>query len=234
MINMESMGIPLMPSVARRIIEELFKRQRLWKRGDLINEVERIHAERGGIAGNQDRSAVVSKALGYLQEDGKVLKAGYGLWQGKSDDGADVTADIEPPIVLSASTQEGDMWVAEKEIGVGPESVYVYFNPNDRTLASHERRAVWECKIGRTSASEVRSRIQAQGTAAAISHEPVVGLIIRTHDCVALEKVLHSSLRLIDARVPDSVGVEWFMTSPQHIEKWFAAFQDVLSQLSAD
>src|SRR5882672_10961145 len=108
MMNMESSGIPLMPSVARRIIEELFKRQRLWKRGDLISEVDRIHAERGGIAGNQDRSAVVTKALGYLQEDGKVLNQGYGHWQWKLEDGADVTAEIEPTIAVATATQEED------------------------------------------------------------------------------------------------------------------------------
>jgi len=64
-------NLPLIPGNARRIIEELFQRQRQWTRSQLITEVKRIHAERGGIEGNQDPSNVVTKALGYLQEDGK-------------------------------------------------------------------------------------------------------------------------------------------------------------------
>src|SRR5438046_6127855 len=72
---------PLMPSNARRIIEELFERKPQWTRSQLITEVQKIHAERGGIEGNQDPSNIVTKALGYLQEDGKVRNANYGYWE---------------------------------------------------------------------------------------------------------------------------------------------------------
>jgi len=66
----------------------------------------------------------------------------------------------------------------------------------------------------------------------------VTGLIIRTDDSAALEKALHNSLRLIDALVPDRgksrLGDDWFYTSPEYIEKWFAGFQECLRQLSPD
>lgn len=231
---MDTTGIPLMPSVARGIIEELFKQQTQWKRDALIVEVKRIHAERHGVVGNQDPANVVAKALANLQEDGKILNQNYGYWKLMSTDGAANTANMTVPPAGDVAAQEDDKQVAEKEIGVGNESVYVYFNPNDRKLASHEGRTVWECKVGRTNATEVSPRIQSQGTGTALSHAPVIGLIIRTHDCVALEKALHSSLRLIDARVPDSVGIEWFMTSPEHIERWFVAFKNILAELNPD
>jgi len=232
---MDSTGIPLMPSVARRIIEELFKQQPQWKRDALITEVKRIHAERGGVPGSQEPASVVAKALGYLHEDGKVIKQDYGYWKSMSSDSATATpATAALPVSNIAAEEADDTPVAEKEIGDGDESVYVYFNPNDRKLASHEGRTVWECKVGRTSASDVFPRIQGQGTGTALSHTPVIGLVIRTHDSVALERALHSSLRLIDARVPDSGGVEWFMTSPEHVKKWFVAFQGILAALSPD
>jgi hypothetical protein len=234
MTNMPNRGIELMPSVARPIIEELFERQEQWRRDDLVSEVKRVHAERRGVAGNQNPSSVVSKALGYLQEDGKVLKLAYGVWKRASTDGTDTGSDIAET-TGSMPTPEEDAPVAEKVIGVGGESVYLYFNPNDRELASHQGRTVWECKIGlSTGKSGVLARILGQGTKTALSHPPVVALEMRTHDCAALERALHLSLRLIDASVPDSPGTEWFMTSPQRVEKWFTAYQDALSHLKCE
>jgi len=231
--TMKSSGVPLMPSGAREIIEKLFEKKALWKRGDLINEVKRIHAENGGVPGNQDPSMAVTKALGYLQEDKKVVDAGYGLWRANPVDETQASADMAANPVLQEvePLQEEASPAAEKEIGIGAERVYVFFNPNDRKLASYEGRTTWECKVGRTI-SDVPFRVRAQATG--ISHEPVIGLTIRTDDCRALEKVLHGSLDLIDARVPDGVGKEWFVTSPERVEKFFTALQDVLSRLNQD
>jgi len=36
---------------------------------------------------------------------------------------------------------------------------------------------------------------------------------------------------LVDAGVPDSPGAEWFTTSPEHIAKWFAQFENVVAEL---
>ena len=47
MSTMTNSGMGLMPSVARRILEELFDKQAEWKRDALIIEVQRMHAERG-------------------------------------------------------------------------------------------------------------------------------------------------------------------------------------------
>ena len=234
-------NLPLMPSNARRIIEELFERQHQWTRNQLISEVKRIHAERGGIDGNQDPSNVVTKALGYLQEDGKVRNTTYGYWERNANDATEVVEHIPSAApqnpLIQAGKHTDDAPLAEKEIGTGAEKIYVYFNPNDRKLASFEKRTVWECKVGSTII-EVDTRIKAQGTRTALSREPVIGLVIKTDDCKALEKALHNSLRLIDALVPDRgksrVGDDWFYTSPEYIEKWFAGFQECLQQLNSD
>lgn len=120
--------------------------------------------------------------------------------------------------------------MVEKEVGDGDESVYVFFNPNDCKLAQLEGRTKWECKVGKTSASDSLARVFSLRTA--LSHQPVVGLVIKTHDSSAHEKALHSALRLIDAAVADSPGVEWFMTSPACVEKWHRFFEQSLAALS--
>jgi hypothetical protein len=42
-----------------------------------------------------------------------------------------------------------------------------------------------------------------------------------------------ATLRLTDAAVGDSLGSEWF-TSPERVEKWFAAFQQAVPHLNQD
>src|SRR5438094_8293046 len=118
-------NLPLMPSNARRIIEELFERKPQWTRSQLITEVQKIHAERGGIEGNQDPSNVVTKALGYLQDDGKVRNANYGYWERSPGDATEASEHIPsnaPEGCLSQAEQRiEDAPLAEKEIGTGPE-----------------------------------------------------------------------------------------------------------------
>jgi|SRR5438132_3635447 len=223
-------GVPLTPGVARHIIEEIFQRQSQWKRADLVAEVQRVHSERGGLAGQQNPFAVVKKALSNLQDDGLVEKHHYGHWKWistpKESAGQDSTVD--GPVESPDYDADNDAQVGEKVLGSGPESVYLYFNPNDRKLAELEGRSLWECKIGRSSMADSAVRIHSQGAKTALSHEPVVGLVIRTMDSSALEKALHAALRLVDAQVPDSPGVEWFLTSPQQVESWYRSFEQSL------
>ena len=159
------------------------------------------------------------------------MNRGYGYWSRATSEATESVSD-GPPNAANLNPPEEETPAAEREIGDGNESVYVYFNPNDRELALLKGRTVWECKIGSTGITDVLPRIQGQGTKTALSHPPVIGLIIRTSDSAAMEKALHASLRLIDAQVPDSIGTEWFMTSPERIKKWFAAFQHALWSLN--
>jgi hypothetical protein len=64
-----------------------------------------------------------------------------------------------------------------------------------------------------------------------LSHLPTVGLLLRTDDSAALERALHSALRIVGAEVPDSPGDEWFITSPARIEAWYVAFQKSLEPI---
>jgi hypothetical protein len=117
---------------------------------------------------------------------------------------------------------------------MGIECVYLYFNPNDRRLAELEGRDAWECKIGGTSGGDPSRRILGQGVSTALSRLPTLGLVLWTLDSAALESTLHSSLRLVGAEVPDSLGSEWFITSPGRIEVWYLSFQNALAAIEID
>jgi len=215
------------------LVEELFRRQGQWKRDALVAEVQKLHVERGGLPGKQDPFAVVKKALSNLQADGLVMKHHYGHWRWRTPGAGPAPEATEADEVLDDedSSDEEEPTTTEKVLGAGPECVYLYFNPNDRKLAHLEGRNVWECKIGRTASSDSDIRILSQGAKTALSHAPVIGLVIRTPDCFALERALHSALRLVDAQVADSPGVEWFMTSPSLVEMWYVSFEKTLAIL---
>jgi hypothetical protein len=76
-------------------------------------------------------------------------------------------------------------------------------------------------------------RIVGQGAKTALSRHPVVGLVIRTEDAVALERALHASLRIVEKEVEGGLGTEWFFTSPACVEAWYNCFQRALEQLKA-
>lgn len=104
----------------------------------------------------------------------------------------------------------------EKEIGDGEDYVYVYYNPNDKKLATFEGRDRWECKIGFSSTDPIQ-RIVDQGIKTSISQDPVIGLLIRTENGYYTEALLHKHLYQYKIR-SDIVGDEWFMTNPNEIE----------------
>lgn len=242
-------NVPLTPGIAEGIIEELFARQIQWKRRDLAVELEAIHVTRGGLKGNQTPQAIAKKALAALLHKGKVenLQAlGYWRWKGCARVATSSTLDskssptdrlqtneasldgIETPL---KSTIVEEQIAAEKHIGQGSESVYVYYFPNDREMAILKGSDAWECKVGRTSANDPSKRVVGQGGRTARAQNPVIALVIRTEDSWALESALHASLRLASKRVHGSPGKEWFMTSPAQIEAWFESYQIALARL---
>lgn len=234
--GVESANVPLIASVARRIIEDLFREKNQWKRAELAEAVERIHLERGGIKGKQEPAMIVKKALSALEEDGKVESPAYGYWRWVASESVPLTSELNeggllPSDSTLADNKEDEEIIIERQIGEGPERVYMYYNPNDRKLAELQGRDTWECKIGQTGNEEVLARILGQGAKTALSRFPVVGLVIRTQDSAALEKALHSSLRILECEVEDGPGSEWFMTSPAYVEAWYTGFQEALLRL---
>jgi hypothetical protein len=229
----EPSALPFVRPVVREIIERLFRERPQWKSGELVDRVVETHQAAGGST-VPNPTFTIRRVLQDLRDDGRVTTPGHGWWRWT---GELPVADQEVTGTIESSDEAVDdlepLVRPDKEVGSGPECVYLYFNPNDRRLAELEGRDVWECKIGRTHSRDVIQRILGQGIRTALSRLPTVGLIIRTGDSVALENALHSSLRLVNAEVPDSPGNEWFVTSPSRVEAWYASFQQALAAIEA-
>jgi len=228
-------ALPFVRPVVRQIIEGLFREQSQWKSGDLVDRVVQSHRERGGSV-VPNPSFTIRRVLQDLRDDGLVITPGHGWWRwsGASPEGPPIPEEQATDTIPSEDETINDIEPVirpNKEVGDGPECVYLYFNPNDRRLAEIEGRDVWECKIGCTHSADAIQRILGQGIRTALSRLPTVGLVLRTKDSTALERALHSSLRLVGAEVPDSPGNEWFITSPARIEAWYMSYQHALAAI---
>lgn len=124
-----------------------------------------------------------------------------------------VTSETTPPDPTEAEEAEAEAATGLheavdtsdlQELGEGREAVYAY----------GYRCAPDRLKIGRCSA-DVVSRVAAQiGTST--PDKPAVFLIIRTHDCVALERVLHGVFRYRGKQV-QGAGAEWFLVTRDEV-----------------
>lgn len=237
MMNSPSLGIPLQPSNARKVIVDLFNEQSQWTRSELAAEVSRRHHNAGGTDGTQSPSTVVKKCLSVLRQEGRVQPVAKGVWirldpSTQIDPSGNIQpkfslAELEPSNEEASDLDEDDEDAPKSEqitIGQGEEAVYLYFNPNDRELAKLRGLDHWECKIGRTAQLPVDSRIFAQGIKTALSKMPVIGLVILTDNCVLTERAIHSALRHVGVEAPDSPGMEWFLTNPMRIASWYEAY----------
>jgi hypothetical protein len=232
----EPAALPFVRPVVRQIVEGLFREQSQWKSGDLVDRVVQAHRERGGSV-VPNPSFTIRRVLQDLRDDGLVIAPGHGWWRWTSSpDGPPISEEQATDTIAAVDDAVNDFEPIirpDKEVGTGPECVYLYFNPNDRRLAELEGRDVWECKIGRTHSRDAIQRILGQGIRTALSRLPTIGLVLRTEDSSALENALHSSLRLVGAEVPDSPGNEWFVTSPARVEAWYESFQNALAAIEA-
>jgi hypothetical protein len=235
-VDRSASRVPLTPLAARHAVLKCFEEQDQWTRKELTKAVEARHFKAGGYAGTQPTVQVVKKVLGELRAEGLVQPVSKGIWRYVEDsdpstEGPTSTEAIPDDISLEEDEEPGGLQISE-EIGAGRESVYLYYNPNDFRLAQTEGRSTWECKIGHT-VGLVDVRILGQGVRTALSHSPVVALVIRTDDARTLESVLHRSLRLADSTIVDA-SPEWFMTSPDRVKAWYYAYMASVDHLARD
>ena len=90
------------------------------------------------------------------------------------------------------------------EIGAGNQSVYAYGYP-----CAPDRLKIGSCT------GDVVARIAAQ-ISTGTPDKPTLQLIIRTHDCRALERTLHGILRLKGKQVAGA-GAEWFLVTRDEV-----------------
>ncbi len=224
-------GLPLSPSMAMElIIQYLGIQQKPVRRVDLTRYVENRHVELGGTAVANTQGRVMA-ALKRLVDDKMVLNPAFGFYSLIANPSVEIET-IESDsndAVLADGTNE--ILVAERSLGSGDETVYVYFQESERKLAGFESRRSWPCKVGYTAGS-LTTRIISQGLVTSMSKLPCVGLVIKTEDGRNLERILHSALDMSESRIADALGSEWFETSPEKIANWYLQFCEANKLLS--
>ncbi|MDE0423506.1 MAG: GIY-YIG nuclease family protein [Candidatus Poribacteria bacterium] len=106
---------------------------------------------------------------------------------------------------------------AEKTIGAGRHSVYLYYDQHKRVRAESKGETFFPCKIGRTT-QELHTRIYQQDTTVAAERFKL-GLHIKTEDPIFIEQIIHETLKARGQHIDDAPGREWFLTAPSDVER---------------
>jgi len=209
-------GIPITPAIAEYVITSYLGGKQL-RRSQIIDSVERIHIENGGLpAEAADFSRTVKKALQNLKNRGLAENPSSGWWSIEQSDNAEDLSSRVPPDI--AAKEDADKDTSEYRIesfaGVGEEAVYVYYYPAYKEAALAAGKDHWLCKFGRTDRLP-GIRISEQTTG--MPEQPVIGLMIKTDDSKIVESVVKNVLILRGQWGEDSPGTEWFVTSPDDV-----------------
>ena len=224
-------NIPLTPRIATdNVHEHLSTQAKPIRRVELIRHVADRHLSLGGtIVGNPQGR--VMTALRRLVDEGKVSNPSFGWYLLNTQSTAEITnLSVDQTPLAEILQNEVELIASEIVIGNGDESVYVYFSDAERKLAKFEKRDWWPCKVGFT-AGNLTTRILSQGPLTSMSQLPVVGLVIKTDDGHALERIIHYALGVADAQIDDALGSEWFNTSPEKIKSWFENYALAIASL---
>ena len=105
---------------------------------------------------------------------------------------------------------------AEETLGTGRNSVYLYYDQQERDAAKSKGENVWACKIGRTL-NELHTRIYQQVSTALPAERLRIGLRIKTDKHEKIERVIHDILKVRGKHIEEAPGTEWFLTSPSEV-----------------
>jgi T5orf172 domain len=231
--------VPASPTVVRDLIPGILESEGALKRSEISAKLRQLLPLRGF---SYDAGASVSttkKALSQLLAAGLIHSPRTGWYEvtaanstagaedGHTGEELSIT-DEQPPIEPDTRKLK-----IEREIGEGPESVYVYFHDVYFELAQRRGTSTWECKVGWTI-GDPDVRIVGQGALTCFPRCPVIGLVIRTHDGRNLERLLHAALSYAGMRIKNGAGSEWFSTSPAMVEQWFIEFRETLKALKCN
>ena len=178
-------------------------------RQDAVNIVTRYHTDHGGILQKPTYIPTFKKTSLLMRNEG-LVKAGYGVWRLNYKKN-----QIE--IMPAAKKDIIPAYTADKEIGSGKKSIYVYYYDNYKELASLKNSKIWECKVGRTDVDPISRVVGQAGTC--YPEMPHIALVIYCDDSNLLEKAIHDVLRLRNRWLIVSTGKEWFLTSPEEVEE---------------
>lgn len=130
---------------------------------------------------------------------------------------ADIAAGKTKPPKALENPQINMNLNAEKTLGTGRNSVYLYYDQQERDSAESKGENVWACKIGRTL-NELYTRIYQQVSTTLPAERLRVGLRIKTDKHEKIERVIHDILKVRGKHIEEAPGTEWFLTSSSEVE----------------
>lgn len=246
--------VPASPAIVTNIILEILRSETPLKRSEIILKLRQLLPLKGFTYNARQSVFTTKKALSQLLNAGRITTPRIGWYTvpqnskallGDSDGQDDSQGAKASP--EDSNGQDGPLGTddsppsepdtpklkIEREIGEGPECVYVYFHDAHFELAQRNGVSTWECKVGWT-VGEPDVRIMGQGALTCFPRCPVIGLVIRTHDGRNLERLLHAALSYAGARIKNGAGSEWFLTSPDLVERWFLQFKETVKTLQRE
>lgn len=207
-------GIELTPAVLGELLIQLFDGKQ-FDRQTALTEVVRYHTEHGGITSKQNYIAAFKRAAQDLKEKG-LENISYGVWRLSYHE-----KEIE---IVEKKEAAEPLVLAEKELGEGDNTVYVYYYDTYREFAEYKGENRWPCKIGRTDKDPLQRIISQAGTC--YPERPNIALLLHCEDSALLETALHGVLKFQGKWMPTAPGTEWFITSPQEVEGIFLALSN--------
>ena len=119
---------------------------------------------------------IVSDALISLRKEGLADNPERGYWSFSTTTESEIPKMTERP-QQQFDTSGAKNFAAERTIGTGKSSVYLYYYPKYRESAESKDEKFWECKIGKTIYSKPQTRIGEQ--AIGLPESPKIGLHIK-------------------------------------------------------
>lgn len=213
--NYDYKGLPLTPSIIEELILELFS-GKILIRQTIVDEVVKFHEINGGTKSiAQDVPRSIKKALENLKIKGKADNPTYGYWKIYDGEFGGDLGENEP--VNDLIPDEIEIPIADKVFGEGTSAIYLYYLPMYRLKAEQSDENKWHCKIGKTNRDPLL-RVLSQA-ATALPEKPHISIIFKTNFPNEFENVIHSILTIKGRKIDNSPGSEWFLTSPDEVEK---------------
>ncbi len=208
-------GIELTPSVFTELLVELFDGKQ-FKRQDAIDAIKSYHEKNGGILGKTNYVNVFKKTASSLKDNG-LANVGYGVWRLTYN-----TKNVD--YTITPREEKETTYIADKIIGIGKSSVYVYYYDIYKMFAESINNNSWECKIGRTDRDPLSRVFDQAGTC--YPELPHIALIINCDDSSLLESTIHNVLKIRGKWISKAPGKEWYITSPEEVEEIYSNICD--------
>jgi hypothetical protein len=169
------------------------------------------HSMNGGKPATGDLNQLTIRALADLRADDKAAKVAKG--QNRIFE-----AQVKRAPTVKVS-DKAERLKSEKTVGDGKHSVYVYYYPVYRLYAETKGEEIYTVKVGRAEEQTAASRVDSDVSRTAVPERPVLALVIKTDRALRLETYIHERLRALGRNLNEVYGKEWFVSSPEEVER---------------